>query len=214
MDLPGEQVIADAPDLAVEQPPIEDFVEPANLLGWPSRGTLDVGPPEQELLDAFTESVSDLEPAGPASYRPLFTADTDGGVRYTFGQAWIGSGPAYSVGLVTGGESGPQLFLGPVTPADTRVLAFVVCCEPGTTTDTLVVVPEPGTGQVLYAATADAEPVPVGAGQDVLDGVVLVDRDPRALDDRLTLLDGDGDLSAPTFVGPVSSLLCGVKECG
>lgn len=210
VDLPGEQVILPAPD------PVEAqrAAEPANLLPWPGRGTADAGPPEQELLDAFTEGLGDLAPAGPASYRPLFTADTDGGVRYTFGQAWIGSGPAYSVGLVTGGDSGPQVFLGPVTPADTRVLAFLLCCEPGTTTDTLVVVPEPGTGQVLYAPTADAEPVPVGAGQDFLDGVVLVDRDRRALDDGLTLLDGDGDLSAPTFVGPVSALLCGIKECG
>jgi hypothetical protein len=44
--------------------------------------------------------------------------------------------------------------------------------------------------------------------------VVLVDRAPGASGDRLRLLDGDGDLDAPTFDGAVADLLCGLHGCG
>ena len=188
--------------------------EPANLLGdWPVRGDRAAGPPDSDLLTAFATAVQDLEPDGEPQFRALFAGSDDSGLSYVFGQAWMPGGQAYTVGLTSGGESGAEFFLGPVTDADVQLLAFVTCCAPGTTTDTLVVIPEPGTGQVLYAQSADADFTPVGEGQDFLDGVVLVDRDPRATSDRLQLLDGDGDLDKPTFTGDVTSLLCGARDC-
>ena len=181
---------------------------PANLLDWPQRGVGSEGPTDRAVLDRLTA-------AGYAApqFRRLFSGSNDAGVRYVFGQAWSGAGPALTVALATGGTEGEQLLLGPDTPKDPAVLAFVVCCSPGTTTETLVVVPQPRTGQVLYDNDGTGPLRPVGEGQD-LDGVVLVDRDPRAQDDRLQVLDGNGNLDTPTFRGPVSRLLCGRNECG
>ena len=191
-----------APDLGAQP-------APANLLDWPQRGVRSEGPPDQAVLDRLTA-------AGYADpqFRWLFSGSDDAGVRSVFGQAWSGAGPAFTVALATGGTQGEQLLLGPDTPPDPPVLAFVVCCSPGTSTETLVVVPQPRTGQVLYDDDGAGPFRPVGEGQDQLDGVVLVDRDPAAQDDRLQLLDGDGDLDRPTFQGPVSTLLCGRTECG
>ena len=93
------------------------------------------------------------------------------------------------------------------------MLAFVVGSLPGTSVDQLVVIPQPRTGQVLYDKNATGAFSPV-TGQDYLDGVVLIDRSRTATDDRLQVLDGNGDLDNPTYEGPVAPLLCGVRECG
>jgi len=74
-------------------------------------------------------------------------------------------------------------------------------------------VPQPRTGQVLYAKDATGAFKPV-TGQDYLNGVVLIDRTAGDTDDRLQLLDGNGNLDKPTFEGPVVSLLCGYSGCG
>ncbi len=188
---------------------------PANLLDWPSRGTRSEGPTDEQVLLAFTRGITGTaDPGAGASYRALFSGSTDAGVRFTYGQAWIDGQPAYTVGLATGGTQGDQPFLGPVTPDAPPVLAFLLCCQPGSSVETLLVVPVPGTGQVLYDDDATGGFRPVGEGQDYLDGVVLVDRDPRAQRDRLQLLDGNGDLDRPTFEGPVLDLLCALKGCG
>lgn len=189
--------------------------ESPNLLGnWTFRGDRAAGPADRAVLKAFSAAVQSIEPAGEARFLPLFAGSTDSGLSYVFGQAWIGSRPAYTVGLITGGTQGDQFFLGPVTPDAPPVLAFVLCCSPGSTVDTLVVVPQPGTGQVRYDDDDTGAFRPVGAGQDSLDGVVLIDRDPRAQSDRLQLLDGNGDRNRPIFTGSVFTLLCGLKGCG
>lgn len=189
--------------------PASSSAEPSNLLStWPSRGTPSAGPSQDEAATAFATALG--RPGASARLRVLFAGGSDGGLRYLLGQAWIaGEGTAYTFGYTTGGESGPEVFLGPITPAAPEVLAYLLCCSPGATTDTLVVVPQPGTGQVLY--DDGSGPHPVGVGQDNLDGVVLVDRDPRASTDRLQLLDGDGRQS---FNGPVAPLLCALSGCG
>ena len=197
-------------DAAAPEPPATQD-PPANLLDWPSRGTRSHGPSDVAVLDAYAAGAG--AEGSDMSYRPLFTGSTDGGLRFTFGQAWVAGRPADTVGLVVGGVQ-DQFFLGSTTPDDPAVLAYLVCCQPGSTVDLLVVVPQPGTGQVLYDDDATGELRPVGTGQDFLDGVVLVDRDPKALTDRLELLDGDGDLDRPSFEGPVASLLCARKGCG
>lgn len=207
---PDGAVTVPAPD--AEQP----AAQPDNLLDWPSRGTELTPDLDAAVLTQFRAALPGLaaEPQDTGvRYRPLFTGDTDGGVRYTFGQAWAVGGSAYTVGVAEGGTEGAQFFLGPKTDPGSRVLSYLLCCQPGSTVDTLVVVPQPGTGQVLYATGPQSELRPVGTGQDALDGVVLVDRDRRADGDRLRLLDGDGDLDRPSFDGAVRDLLCGVTSC-
>jgi hypothetical protein len=186
---------------------------PANLLTWPSRGDASVGPSVHDVGVAFTRAMGRSDGTA-VEYRPLFTGDTDSGVRYTVGQAWFsGDTKAYTVSYATGGTSGPELFLGPATPARPPVLAFLLGNLPGTSVDQLVVVPQPNTGQVLYDDNASGSFRPV-TGQDHLDGVVIVDRAKDATSDRLELLDGNGDTDHPTFRGPVTPLLCGLRECG
>ncbi len=187
--------------------------EPSGLLSsWPQRGDLAAGPDQAEAAAAFGAALG--HPDRPAGLRVLFAGSDDTGRRFLLGQAWdpAASSPvAHTVAYTTGGTGGPEVFLGPPTPAAPPVLATVLCCGTGTTVDTLVVVPQPGTGQVLYASTGSASFRPVGAGQDALDGVVLVDRDPRASTDRLRLLDGDGRETATV---DVPALLCGARGCG
>lgn len=213
---PGGEAIfvgpAPDPDDSVDPPAAG---QPTNLLThWPIRGDGTGGPPEQDVLDAFASAVKTIEPEGQPQFRPLFVGSSEAGLSYTVGQAWMPGRQAYPVSFTTGGESGPVFFIGPVTEPNPVVLAFSVCCAPGTTTDTLVVVPEPGTGQVDYAASDGAAFEPAGVGQDSLYGVVLIDRDPRAQSDRIRLLDGNGDLDNPTFEGPVFNLLCALNGCG
>ena len=83
----------------------------------------------------------------------------------------------------------------------------------------LVVVPAPGTGQVLYGGYDDLSPAPMPSE---LDGVAIVDRLPDAQGDVVQLLDGDGQpMTMPRAAGggpdgqiTVQNLLCGVKGCG
>ena len=196
-----------APD--VEAAP-QDGTAPANLLSdWPERGTAD-----PELLTAAERAFAQAlgSPDAAVSSRPLFGGSDDAGNAYVLLQAWVPGDDAYTFGYTVrpGGEAVP--FLGPKTDPEARVLALLVEAAPGQSVDTLVVVPQPGTGQVLYGEAA-SELRPVGEGQS-FDGVVLVDRARGASGDRLRLLDGDGDLDAPTFDGLVSDLLCGVRGCG
>ncbi|HUR15097.1 MAG TPA: hypothetical protein VM097_11465 [Mycobacteriales bacterium] len=186
---------------------------PANLLDWPSRGTASAGPSVHDLGVAFTRALGRSDGAA-VEYRPLFTGDTDSGVRYTVGQAWFRGDPqAYSVSYATGGTDGPHFFVGPVTPSAPPVLAFLVGNLPGTSVDQLVVVPAPRSGQVSYDADATGAFRPI-TGQDHFDGVVLIDRAKDATADRLEVLNGNGELDNPTYFGPVAALLCGLKECG
>lgn len=185
---------------------------PANALDWPSRGDESSGPSVHDLEVAFTRAMGRSD-GTPVGYRPLFTGDTDSGVRFTMGQAWFeGDAEAYTVSYATS-EHGEELFLGPVTPASPPVLAFLLGNLPGTSVDQLVVVPDPLSGQVSYDTDASGSFRPV-TGQDHLDGVVLIDRAKDASNDRLEVLDGNGDLDDPLYRGAVAPLLCGLKECG
>lgn len=188
-------------------PGTSDF-EPDNLLDWPTRGTV----PNGLLPEAERAFATSLGKSG-ATVRStvLFGGDDDAGNAYLLMQAWLEGDDAYTFGYVTGPGRAPEPVLAPKTDPDQRALALLVAAAPGQTRDTLVVVPRPGTGQVLYGETGPGYR-PVGQGQDYLDGVVLIGRQPGAEGDRLQLLDGDG--GEPFFEGAVSSLLCGLKGCG
>ncbi len=204
----GQELIrTEAPD---GEPATDPTSEPANLLtDWPTRGTAVDPDLEQRVLELFSKGLG--KPGVRAQYRSLFNSDTDAGVRYTIGQAWNEGGDAHTVVLSLGGTQGEDFLLGPKTDPDAQVVAALLCCQPGSTVDSLIVIPVPGTRQVLYAPTPDGAPQPVGAGQDYLDGVVDIDRELDAQGDRLRLLDGEGDA---LFDGNVFNLLCGLKGCG
>ena len=188
---------------------------PANLLiDWPQRGDRTAGPDEAEVLRRFASAF----PSATAEphYRALFAGRTDGGVRYTMGQLWFsGADVAYDVNFATGGLNGPQFALGKPTDPRAVMLTQVLCCAAGAGKHLLVVVPQPRTGQVRYSpdATTPFAPAGEGPGQNI-DGVVLIEREPNATQDRIELLDGNGDLDAPTYRGPLIPGYCGVMTCG
>lgn len=205
---------ADAPDV-VEQAPVEGGGQPAspapepqNLLDWPARGS---ATPElrSRVLDVYAQAVGTTP--DDVDGRLLFGGSDDTGREFAFLQAWRLGQDAQTVGLVTGGGQPDVPFLGPVLDRGPAVLAFVVPAGTGQDTDTLVVLPEPAAGQVLYAPDATSEPAPVTPAGD---GAWLVERSTRPGDDQLLVLDGDGDLDAPVFRGSVLPLLCGAKGCG
>lgn len=202
---------ATAPDTASSVTPPATGGTPGNVLSdWPQRGTMPPGLLEESVA-AYATSRS--APVTNVDTAVLFAGGDDAGKRYLLAQMWVrGDTVADTVGYVTraagGGE--PELQLKSRLAFDASVVAMVVSPGTGQTTETLVVVPRPGTGQVLYAADGTTFR-PVGQGQDNLDGVVLVDRQPDAQRDRLRLLDGDG---RQFFDDAVFNLLCGVKECG
>lgn len=186
---------------------------PSNVLStWPTRGTSTGGPAQADVRLAFARAFGRDAEVTQVRFRELFVAGAGQSAPFTVGQAWfVGDQSAYQVSYAIA-PNGPEFFLGPQTMADPAVLAFQVPDAAGTSY-LLAVVPQPQTGQVLYDDNSTGAFRPV-TGQDQRDGVVLIDRSPRATNDRLQLLDGNGDLDHPTFEGSVASLLCGARECG
>lgn len=186
--------------------------KPSNLLTWPTRGETALIGPGYSVRTPVAQAFGRPGQEADARYTPLYTGVTDSGVRYTIGQAWMeGDTEAHTFGYAIGGVH--EVFFGPVTAPGTAVVLFDLSNMPGSSREQLVVVPQPGTGQVLYDDNATGAFRPV-TGQDALDGVVVIDRTPGDTDDRLQLLDGNGNTDAPTYQGPVLPLLCGSKECG
>lgn len=183
---------------------------PDNLLGWGFRGQAD---PELEERAARGYATAVGAARQDVEYEVLLTGGNDGGQAYTVLQAWTGDGPAQVFGWIESPGRDPEPQLRPATDPGAPVVAILLTEVPGQTASQLVLIPEPATGAVLYTARPGAaeRPVQPAAG---LDGVVIIDRDPADEGvDRLRLLDGDGDLDAPTFDGAVSDLLCGVRGC-
>jgi hypothetical protein len=195
---------------AFDTEPFDLTKTPANLLSWGVRGRDPVSPDTMDLRRRFAQALD--RPDDATSYSPLYVDRVDG-VSFTVGQAWFdGDDKAYTVSYAVASDNVPQFFLGPVTPTDPWGLAFVV--EGMQTYQLLVVVPRPGVGQVSYAPHATGSFTAVASGRSDLNGIALVQRDLQASDDRLQVLDGDGDLDHPLYQGPVMPLLCGLKECG
>jgi hypothetical protein len=207
--------VTDSAGHVAYEEPAPDFggtgQRPDNELAWPTRGAKVETAVLVAAKDAWAEALGTT--VEQLDFHLLFAGDTDSGVKYVMGQAWAPGKPAHQVSYATGGTNGPEPFLGPETQKDTPVLAFLITSLPGTSVDQLVVIPQPRTGQVLYDASGRGPFRPV-TGQDHLDGVVVIDRAKDAIDDRLQLLDGNGDLDHPTFEGLVFGLLCGSVECG
>jgi hypothetical protein len=198
------------PTVTVTPTPAAPQLRPANVLAWPLRGKDAYSPDTLDLRRRFVQAFGRTDP-DDAEYEPLFVYRVDG-VSFTMGQAWLkDSSKAYAVSYAVASDNVPQFFVGPATPANPWGLAFLVSGMPDH--DLLVVVPRPGTGQVMYDDNASGafRPADMPTG---LDGVALVERDLQASDDRLQTLDGNGDLDHPLFESAVTPLLCGLKECG
>jgi hypothetical protein len=179
---------------------------PANVLGWPARGTMPDG-----LLRAATDAYaqSRQQPAGVVQTKVLEGGVDAAGTEYLLAQAWIsGDQAADTVGYLKHADGTDELQLKARVATGAPLVVLDVAHSPATATETLVVVPQPTTGQVLYAASATAKFAPANADQD---GVYTIARDPKAQGDRLQVLDGDGH---QTFEGGVASQLCGVTSCG
>jgi hypothetical protein len=185
--------------------------QPTNLLGWEPRGNAGALDPSSVLETVAGAFGSD--DASRAHYTPLFTY-TRGSIPYTVGQAWMTGDPvAHTFGYALF-PSGSEVLFGVVTPKDSAVIAFQIGNLPGEGTDLLVLVPRPGTGQVSYSPDTTTAFAPVASGRSDLDAIGLVDRSRKASNDRVQVLDGDGNIDAPLYEGPVQPLLCAAKECG
>lgn len=179
---------------------------PANLLSWPSRGTLPSG-----LLAAATDAYAQSRQQPPAVVQThvLYGGVDAAGTQYLVAQAWIsGDQAADTVGYLKHADGTVELQLKARVATGTPLVVLDVTDSPATAAETLVVVPQPTTGQVLYATGPTAKFAPAKADQD---GVYVMARDPKAQGDRLQVLDGDG---RQTFEGTVAGQLCGVTSCG
>ena len=181
---------------------------PDNLLGWGVRGAQDA-----ELVGRAVAGFAARKQVTrqQVEHQVLFVGDNDSGQTYVVLQGWVQGQRAQVFGWVEtpGREAEGQLRQ--LTEPGTAAVAILLTGIPGRTTDELVVVPQPATGEVFYRAEPGADPQPVSTPG--LDGVALIDRDQMPGEDSIVLLDGNGDLDRPTFDGPVSSLLCGEKTC-
>jgi hypothetical protein len=161
---------------------------------------------------AFADAVGG--DVGDAHYRAFYEGVRDG-VRLTVGQAWMtGDAKAHSVGMSQLSGQQPGFFYGAVTDDVADALALVVGNVPGRSTDLLVVVTAPTTGQVSYSPDATSAFRDATDPASSLGGVTFIDRSTTATNDRLEILDGNGDLDHPVYRGPVAPFVCGAKECG
>jgi len=205
----GSTASVPAPELEGSSEPASDGL-PENLLPWDFRGV-----PEASLVERAVRGYAEARGVArdDVEYQVLFNGSNDPGQRYTVLQAWVRGELAQVTAWIETPGRDPELQLRPVTDPGAPVVAVLLTGTPGRTTDELVVIPQPQTGQVLYDPTGTGgEPRPVESAPG-LDGVVLIDRAPGADADRLVVLDGDGDLDAPTFDGRVVDLLCGERGC-
>lgn len=187
-------------------------LQPTNLLAWPNRGAAPRPADVAALEKAFALSLG--RGSAAAAYRPLHSDLTESGVRYTVGQAWIpGDSTAYDVSWAQDRTNPPVFHQWAATPASPSALAFVLRIASTFSSDLLVVIPRPGVGQVSYSPDANTAFSAVASGRSDLNAVALVPRAAGQPADRLEVLRGDGNASAPLYRGPVTGLLCGAASC-
>jgi hypothetical protein len=185
-----------------------DAARPDNVLGWPARGVKN-----DALVERAGKAYATAKGVSRAqvNWEVLLVADNDAGQRYAVLNAWVLGQRAQVFGWIETPGRGPEPQLRPFTEKGQAVAALLLTEVPGSTVDQLVVVYQPRTGDVLYRASAGAERRSVTV--DFLEGWTVIDRQNNATDDRLFVLDGNGDLDNPTFDGTVASLLCGETDC-
>jgi hypothetical protein len=183
------------PDEDVEPPvPGSALPPPTNTVDWPLRGAV----PEDLLVDARAAAADQAGvPPEQLAAKPLYGAERDGRF-YGLLQVWSG-GDAQMFAWVRALDDGrtASTLLPPTAPGPAAVAAQF--------DDVVMVVPEPRTGQVLYARAGGGEPVAVP--DQGTEAAVLVERPSAAPEDRLLILDGNGDPERPIYRGTVDELL-------
>ena len=180
---------------------------PDNLVSWPTRGAAVDPAFWEQALSAYARSVGAKR--NDVEGKVLFAGDDDARNRFVLAQAWISGNDAHTFGYSVNADGEATPFLGPITSKGPAVLALLVPAGTGQTTDTLVVVPEPAVKKTYYGQP-QSEWVEI-VGQEHLEGVALIDRQPDASGDLIKLETASGQL---VFRGEVQPLLCGAKECG
>lgn len=185
---------------------------PGNVLSWPTRGVQD---PQVLLAAEEFYAQSQSRPAAQPEAKVLFAGTTADGTRYLLAQMWLpGAKLADTVGYLIrkDGSAEPQL---KARVANGTAAVVMVLSDPNATPvkETLVVVPQPTTGQVEYAADGRTFK-PFSNPGKAYDGVTVIPRGGQAIrdmKDRLRLWNGDGKV---VFVDVVFTLLCGQTSCG
>ena len=153
------------------------------------------------------------EPDAQARLTVLFAGAGDGGQRFLVGQAWlVGGQTAHRSATPPGGDGRPAALPRAAATRRARPCSPTSCAaHPARRTDTLVVVPQPGTGQVLYGDDG-ATRVPPGRCRPGRAGRRRARRPRPAAraTDRLRLLDGDGRTTVTDRRG--APLVCGLTE--
>ena len=194
---PAPDVAGRAPTGGQAEPPAEGTgAPPSNVVDWPLRGSV---PEEQEDAAKVAAARSTGVSPEQVSWRPLFGAERDG-TFYGVAQVWSGGDAQVFAWASDPDDPGRRLAAGLQSPTAPGPAVIAELFH-----DVLVVVPEPRTGQVLYAPNATGEPVAVP--DQGTEAAVLVERAPGASGDRLLVLDGDGDPERPVYRGTVDELL-------
>ncbi len=207
---PSPRAVAPASPIPSPPPSAGSTVaaRPDNVLGWPARGVKNDGLVERAgKAYATAKGVSRAQ----VNWEVLLVADNDAGQRYAVLNAWVLGQRAQVFGWIETPGRDPEPQLRPFTAKGQAVAALLLTEVPGSTVNQLVVVYQPQTGDVFYRASAAEERRSVTV--DFPEGWTVIDRQKNATDDRLLVLDGNGDLDNPTFDGTVASLLCGEKSC-
>jgi len=209
--LPTVRVSSPSPSRSTSSSPTPSTstsATPDNVLGWPARGIKN-----DALVERAGKAYATAKGVSRAQvdWEVLLVADNDAGQRYAALNAWVLGQRAQVFGWIETPSRDPEPQLRPFTEKGQAVAALLLTEITGSTVDELVVVYQPRTGDVFYRASATEERRSVTV--DFLEGWTVIDRQKNATDDRLFVLDGNGDLDNPTFDGTVASLLCGEKSC-
>jgi hypothetical protein len=182
-----------------EQVPGDVAAPPSNAVLWPTAGSASPELVEQALTSFATDVQTTRELVGG---HLLYGLEEDGRSVVVL-SAWEAGGDARTYGFTVDARGRTASTLtGPTSPGP-AALAVLLPVADGL--DWLVVVPKPGSGQVLYAPDASGEPRAVpsqGTG-----AAVYRERPSSTTGDRVVVLDGDGDLDRPLYRGTVDELL-------
>lgn len=174
---------------------------PSNVVDWPVRGTVN----NELYLQALRAFARETGVAQEAVEAKVLYAGSREDRNIMLLQAWTRGEDARTFGYLEAAGN-ERTWLGDETAPEPAALALLVPADAAfLPNDLLVVVPEPTAGQVLYGADGSSEPKPVP--DQGTEAAVLIDRAPGASDDRLLILDGNGDPDRPIYRGTVADLL-------
>jgi hypothetical protein len=177
---------------------------PANVLSWPTRGTVD--PVLSSAAQASYRSNSHTS-AGKLEMKVLDAGVDAAGTQYLLAQMWrIGDRAAETITAVQYPDGTRSVEDDGQEARDARAVLFAINSTTSST-QTVVVVARPGLAQARYAANGSTF-VSIAANRD---GVVMITRDQHTSLDRLRLIDDQG---AAFLDESVNMMLCGSVSCG